>query len=64
VVALLPARRIHWLPAILLVAFGYQLQESHAAPHGPTAFALLILAAGVMAWQGRAQSAWSKRAGI
>jgi hypothetical protein len=55
VVALFPARRIHWLPAILLVAFGYQLQESHAAPHGPIAFALLIAAALVMAWQGRKQ---------
>ena len=50
VAALLPARRIHWLPALLLVAFGYQLQESHAAPHGPIAFALLIVAAFVMAW--------------
>jgi len=55
VAALLPARRIHWLPALLLVAFGYQLQESHAAPHGPIAFALLIVAAFVMAWQGRKQ---------
>ena len=55
VAALLPARRIHWLPALLLVAFGYQLQESHAAPHGPIAFALLIAAALVMAWQRRKQ---------
>ena len=55
VAALLPARRIHWLPAILLIAFGYQLQESHAAPHGPIAFALLIAAAVVMAWQQRKQ---------
>jgi hypothetical protein len=55
VAALLPARRIHWLPALLLIAFGYQLQESHAAPHGPIAFALLIVAALVMAWQGRKQ---------
>jgi hypothetical protein len=57
VAALLPARRIHWLPALLLVAFGYQLQESHAAPHGPIAFALLIAAALVMAWQRRKQPA-------
>src|SRR3569833_1800437 len=55
VVALLPARRVHWVPALLLIAFGYQLQDSHAAPHGPIAFALLILAALVMAWQGRKQ---------
>jgi hypothetical protein len=53
VVALLPARRIHWLPAVLLLAFGYQLQVSHAAPHGPIAFALLIAAAGAMRWQQR-----------
>ena len=43
------------LPALLLIAFGYQLQESYAAPHGPIAFALLIVAAIVMAWQGRKQ---------
>jgi hypothetical protein len=55
--ALLPARRIHWQPALLLIAFGYELQESHAAPHGPIAFALLIVAAGVMAWQRRGQPA-------
>jgi hypothetical protein len=51
VAALVPARRIHWLPAVLLIAFGYVLQISHAAPTGPIAFALLIAAAGVMRWQ-------------
>ena len=57
VVALAAARRIHWLPAVLLIAFGYQLQVSHAAPHGPIAFALLIAAALVMSWQQRNQPA-------
>jgi hypothetical protein len=28
------------------VAFGWELQTAHAAPHGPIAFALLIVAAG------------------
>lgn len=51
--ALLLARRLHWLPAILLVAFGWQLWIAHASPHGPIAFALLIAASGVMRWQQR-----------
>jgi MYXO-CTERM domain-containing protein len=29
----------------VLVAFGWELQTAHAAPHGPIAFALLIVAA-------------------
>jgi hypothetical protein len=33
-----------WPPLILLVAFGWELQTSHASPHGPIAFALLIVA--------------------
>jgi hypothetical protein len=53
VAALLPGRRIRWLPAALLIAFGATLQVSHAAPYGPIAFGLLIAAAGVMRWQQR-----------
>ena len=34
-----------WPPLILLVAFGWELQTSHANPHGPIAFGLLIVAA-------------------
>jgi len=37
----------------VLVGFGWELQTSHAALHGPIAFALLILAAGWMWWAGR-----------
>jgi hypothetical protein len=33
-----------WPPLIVLVAFGWELQTSHASPHGPVAFALLIVA--------------------
>ncbi len=53
-IALLLTQPSAWGPAILLVAFGWELQTSHAAPHGPIAFALLI-AAGV--WRGLRRSA-------
>jgi hypothetical protein len=42
--ALLIAKRAPWPPLILLVAFGWELQTSHAAYSGPIAFALLIIA--------------------
>ena len=41
-----------WVNMAVLVAFGWQLQTSHASPHGPIAFALLIVAAGWMRWRG------------
>ncbi len=41
---LLLSGRAGWLTAVLLLAFGWELQTAHAAPHGPIAFALLILA--------------------
>ncbi|MGE3781517.1 MAG: hypothetical protein AB7H71_02080 [Alphaproteobacteria bacterium] len=47
------ARKIEWPALVLLLAFGWQLQTSHASPHGPIAFGLLILAA---LW-----SRWSER---
>jgi hypothetical protein len=43
--ALVVWRPSTWPPLILLVAFGWELQTSHASPHGPIAFALLIVAA-------------------
>ena len=43
--ALLLSRRAPWPPLLVLVAFGWELQTSHAALHGPIAFALLIVAA-------------------
>lgn len=48
--ALLLARRAYWLPLIVFVAFGWELQVSHASPHGPVAFALLIVAALWLWW--------------
>lgn len=43
--ALFLAKRAPWPPLIILVAFGWELQLSHAMPHGPIAFGLLIVAA-------------------
>jgi hypothetical protein len=43
--ALLLAKRAPWPPLVLLVGFGWELQMSHTMPHGPIAFALLIVAA-------------------
>jgi len=44
-------------PALaLLLAFGWQLQSSHASPHGPIAFALLIAAALWIWWSARRAS--------
>jgi hypothetical protein len=42
--ALLVDGRVSWPPALLLAGFGWELQMSHTMPHGPIAFALLILA--------------------
>ncbi len=36
--------RAGWITALLLLGFGWELQTAHAAPHGPIAFSLLILA--------------------
>jgi hypothetical protein len=51
--ALLLSGRAGWVSAVLLVGFGWELQTAHAAPHGPIAFALLILAAGSMWFRSR-----------
>src|SRR5271157_1494440 len=48
--ALLVDKKLSWIPALLLVGFGWELQESHTMPHGPIAFALLIIAA-IWAWR-------------
>jgi hypothetical protein len=42
--ALLVDKTISLPPALLLAGFGWELQMSHTMPHGPIAFALLILA--------------------
>jgi hypothetical protein len=54
--ALLVARKAPWPPLLVLVAFGWQLNTSHASPHGPIAFALLIVAA-VWLWWAERQTA-------
>jgi hypothetical protein len=48
--ALFVDKKISWIPALLLAAFGWELQESHTMPHGPIAFSLLIIV-GIWAWR-------------
>ncbi|MGZ5904065.1 MAG: hypothetical protein ACXWKQ_01850 [Reyranella sp.] len=50
---LLLSRRAGWLNMAVLVGFGWELQTAHASPHGPIAFALLIVAAGWLWWARR-----------
>jgi hypothetical protein len=50
--ALWRARRAPLPACVVLVAFGWQLQTSHASPHGPIAFVLLIVGAiWIRLWQ-------------
>jgi len=51
--ALALARKVGWPALVLLLAFGWQLQERHASPNGPIAFSLLILSALWIWWSGR-----------
>jgi hypothetical protein len=44
-VALGLAHKASWIPLLLLVAFGWELQMSHTMPYGPIAFSLLIVSA-------------------
>ena len=43
--ALLVTKKAPWPPLVLLVVFGWQLQDSHTAFHGPIAFSFLVVAA-------------------
>jgi hypothetical protein len=52
-IALLLAKKAPWPALIVLVAFGWELQLSHASFHGPIAFGLLIVAAVWIWWAGR-----------
>jgi len=52
-IALFLTRKIPWPPLVLLVAFGWELQVSHASPHGPIAFSLLIVSAAWIWWADR-----------
>jgi hypothetical protein len=47
---LLLSRRAGWVNMAALAGFGLELQTSHAASHGPIAFALLIVASGWLWW--------------
>lgn len=51
--ALLAAKKAPWPPLLLLVGFGWEIQVSHTAFHGPIAFALLTAAALWIAWADR-----------
>ena len=51
--SLLLSSRAGWVNMAVLVGFGWELQTSHAAPHGPIAFALLIVASGWLWWTRR-----------
>jgi hypothetical protein len=51
--ALFRSQKAGWITAGLLIAFGWELQTSHASPHGPAAFALLIGASISLWWRMR-----------
>ncbi|MGA9865118.1 MAG: hypothetical protein WBQ75_01610 [Acetobacteraceae bacterium] len=51
--ALRRARVAGWLTVVALLAFGWELQTSHASPHGPAAFLLLIIASCALWWRHR-----------
>jgi hypothetical protein len=62
-IGLFLSRNAPWLPLVVLVAFGWELQTSHASPHGPIAFALLVVAAVWLWWaRGRAGNVHLSRA--
>ncbi len=50
---LLLSRRADWVNMAVLIGFGWELQTAHASPHGPIAFALLIVAASWLWWTRR-----------
>lgn len=52
-IALFVSKKVSWPPLIVLIAFGWQVQLSHASLHGPIAFGLLIVAALWIWWQRR-----------
>ena len=54
--ALVLDKKISWVPALLLAAFGWELQVSHTMPYGPVAFSLLIVS-GIWIWRTTRQAA-------
>ena len=55
--ALLLSGRAGWANMVPLLGFGWELQTAHASPHGPIAFALLIVASAWLWWAGRRRRA-------
>jgi len=55
-ISLFVAKKALWAPLIILVAFGWELQLSHASYHGPTAFGLLIISALWIWWSNKSVS--------
>jgi hypothetical protein len=55
-IGLFLSRSVPWPPLLILVAFGWELQTSHASPHGPIAFVLLIIASAWLWWAQRRDS--------
>jgi hypothetical protein len=62
--ALLLARRAPWPPLIVLVGFGWELQERHAMLNGPIAFGLLIVASVWLWWSWRRTEQQSRAGAI
>ena len=56
-IALFIAKKAPWPALIILIAFGWELQESHTMPHGPIAFSLLIVATQWIWWSSRKRAA-------
>ena len=52
-IALFVSKKAPWPPLIVLIAFGWQVQLSHASLNGPIAFGLLIVAAIWIWWKTR-----------
>lgn len=58
--ALGAAGRAPWPVLALLVAFGWEIQISHAAPHGPAAFIMLLTAALSLRYAAPLRSRWKR----
>jgi hypothetical protein len=56
-IGLFLSRGVPWPPLLILVAFGWELQTSHASPHGPIAFGLLNIASAWLWWAERRAAA-------
>ena len=54
--ALFLGKRAPWPALLLLLGFGWQIFTSHASPHGPIGFGLLIVAA-LWIWLSEQQAA-------